>query len=80
MMTDTAEEFVNKLEIEFDDFEPGTLTPATKYREMEEWSSMHALIVIAFINAEYNVTLGGEDLRSTETMEDIYNVTKSKMN
>jgi acyl carrier protein len=80
MMTDTAEEFVSKLELEFDDFEPGTITPETKYREMEEWSSMHALIVIAFINAEYNVTLGGEDLRNTETLLDIYNITKSKLN
>jgi acyl carrier protein len=47
---------------------------------MEEWSSMHALIVIAFINAEYNVTLNGEDLRNTETLFDIYNITKSKLN
>lgn len=79
-MTDTSVEFVEKLAAEFDDLESGTLTPETCYREMEEWSSMHALIVIAFVNAEYNVTLGGEDLRATETMNDIYEVVKSKMN
>lgn len=80
MITDSVEEFVQKVEAEFDDLEPGTLLPDTKYRELEDWSSMHALVVIAFIDIEYGVTVKGEDLRSTETMRDIYHVVQSKSN
>ncbi len=80
MITDSVEEFVQKVEAEFDDLEPGTLLPDTKYRELEDWSSMHALVVIAFIDIEYGVTVKGEDLRSTETMRDIYHVVQNKSN
>ncbi|HNI43363.1 MAG: hypothetical protein JNM36_01450 [Chitinophagales bacterium] len=80
MITDSVEEFVQKVEAEFDDLEPGTLLPDTNYRELEDWSSMHALVVIAFIDIEYGVTVKGEDLRSTETMRDIYHIVQSKSN
>lgn len=70
--------FVAKIEAEIEDLEPGTLTPDKDYREIEQWSSMYALILIAMIDTEYGVTLSGEDLKQTKTVRDLYDIVKSK--
>ncbi len=73
------EEFIEKLEEEFDELEPGTLKPETSFRDLDEWSSMHALIIIALIDTEYDVTLNGDDLRAASTVEDIFNIVKTRV-
>lgn len=72
------EEFTRKLEAEFEDTKPGILTPDTHYRQMENWTSMHALIVIAFVDANFNVLLKGEDLRSTSTIRELHKLVMSR--
>ncbi len=75
---DSIEVFGGKLEKELDGIVPGSIKPATNYREIPEWSSMHALILIALAETEYNVALTGEDLRKCNTVQDIYDVIKSR--
>jgi acyl carrier protein len=74
------QDFIDKLEVELDDIEPGTLSPNSRFREMENWSSMYALILIAFTDVEYNVSLNGDDLRHAQTIQDIFDIVKAKMN
>ena len=73
------EEFIIKVEAEIEGLDPGTLTPDKDYREIEQWSSMYALILIAMIDTEYNVTLTGEDLKKSYTIKDLFETVKSKM-
>lgn len=40
---------------------------------------MHALIIIAFTDAQFNVELTASDLRNANTIQDLYDVIKSKM-
>lgn len=72
--------FIKKIENEFEELEKGALTPETNYREIEDWSSMHALIIIALIDSEYDVLLKGEDLQQTSTIQDLFNIVKIKIN
>ena len=72
-------EFITRLETEFDDVPKGTLTAQTGIRDIPEWSSMHALIIIALIDTEYGVTLNGEDLRSASTIRDLFNIVSSRV-
>lgn len=74
----SIEEFTKKLEAEFEDIEPGSISPKTTYRSIKGWSSMHALIIIAFIDSEFNIILNGSDLKSTETISDLYNLIVEK--
>lgn len=46
----------------------------TIFRDIPEWSSMHALILTALCESEYNVTITGQQLRECKTVEDIYNL------
>ena len=72
-------EFVRKVEAEIEDLEVGSLTADKDYREIEQWSSMYALILIAMIDTEYDVTLSGEDLKQSKTVRDLYEIVKSKL-
>ncbi len=68
------EEFIGKLEEEFEEVDPGVLKPDTNFRNLDEWSSMHALIIIALIETEYDVTVTGEDLTGIETIQQLYDI------
>ncbi len=72
-------EFTRLLEEEFEDITPGTLSPQTNYREIPNFSSMHALIIIAFIDNQFDVLLKGQDLKEADTIADLYRVVKERM-
>lgn len=75
---DSIEVFGEKLANELDGIPAGAIKPTTNYREIPDWSSMHALVLIALAETEYGVTLTGEDLRKCNTVQDIYEVIKSR--
>ncbi|MFN3918438.1 MAG: acyl carrier protein [Flavobacteriales bacterium] len=74
----TLEEFTRLLEKEFDDIDTNSLSPKTSYRNIPDFSSMHALVIIAFIDNQFDVLLTGEELKNAVTIEDLYNLVKSK--
>jgi len=74
----TIEDFIAKIEDAIDELEPGTLTPNTDYNEMELFGSMHALILIALFNTEYDVTVTGDELRSCQTVRELFSLVQSK--
>lgn len=69
-----VENFIKKIENEFEDLEKGKLKPDSKFRDIFEWSSINALILIALIDTEYNVGINAEDLRSSETVNDLFKI------
>lgn len=74
----SIEEFIKTLEAEFEELQPGTLKPETKFTDLDEWSSMHSLIIIALIDTEYDVTITGEDLMSIKKVEELYTIVKDR--
>lgn len=72
------EEFTTNLEKEFEDIEPGTFKPDTNYRDIKNWSSIYALIVVAFVDLNFNVILNAKDLKETNTIRELYNLILSK--
>ncbi len=75
----TVEEFTKSLEVEFEEVQPGTITPETTYRNIKGWSSMHALVIIAFVDANFDTILNGADLKSAETINDLYTIIQEKI-
>jgi len=76
---DNLELFISKLENELDMLEPGSLKPDVKYRDIPNWSSMFALIIIAFCETEYSVAVTGADLRQCETFTDLHTLVQSRI-
>lgn len=71
-------DFIEKFAEQFDETDVNEFTASTKFRELEEYSSLVALSIIAMVDEEYDVTLKGNDIRNSETIEDLFNVVKSK--
>lgn len=71
-------EFVEKFAEQFDDTDASLITADTKFRTLDEWSSLIGLSVIAMVDEEYEVTLKGDDMMSSETVEDIFNKVLAK--
>lgn len=71
--------FVSNFAAQFDETDPATLTAATKFAEIVEWSSLQALCIIAMIDEQYGITINGEDIRNSETIEDLFNIVKSRV-
>lgn len=71
-------DFVQNFAEQFDETDPSEITASTNFRELEEWSSLIGLSVIAMIDEEYDVTLRGEDMRKANTVEQLFEIVKSK--
>lgn len=71
-------EFIEKFASQFEETDASAIKAETKFRELDEWSSLLALSVIAMVDEEYDVQLKGDDMRSAQTIGDLYNIVKSK--
>ncbi len=74
----TLEEFTINLEKEFEGVEPGSLNPDTNYREIKNWSSIYALIVVAFVDLNFDVILNAKDLKEANTVRELYELVQKR--
>lgn len=73
------QEFLKHFSEQFEETDPKLIKANTKFREeLEEWDSFLAMSIIAMADAEYNVTLTGDDIRNSKTVEDLFNLINSK--
>lgn len=72
-------EFVGKIKEEFEeDYNIGGLNPDTHIKDMEWWSSMHMLVVIALIDSEYDIMLSPEEIRKATSIRSLFEIAKAK--
>jgi len=69
----SLEVFVELFAEQFDDTDPSTIKAETVFHELEEWSSLIGLSIIAMVDEEFDVALKGDDVKSSVTVEDLYN-------
>ena len=74
----SLEEFVALFSEQFDETDAREIQANTVFHDLDEWSSLIGLSVIAMVDEEFEVTLKGDDIRNSVTVEDLYNVVKSK--
>lgn len=72
-------DFIQNLADQFDETDAEEFKADTVLTDLEEWSSLNALSIIAMVDDEYDVTLKGDDVRSVNTVEDLYNLVKSRL-
>lgn len=73
------QDFIESFAAQYDDVEVSSLTLDTLFRNVEGWSSLTALSIIAMIDEEYDVCLNGNDIRASETIGDIINIVNTKI-
>jgi len=72
-------EFVGNFVAQLDETDASTVAAETEFKQLDEWSSLVALSIIAMVDEEYDVTLKGDDIRNSTTITDLYEVVKSRM-
>ena len=71
-------EFIEHFAEQFEDTDAAEFKADTKFHDLDEWSSLMALNIMAMVNEEYDVVLKGADMESSSTIEDLFNTVKSK--
>jgi acyl carrier protein len=69
-------DFIGKFAEQFDETDASQFKTDTKFKTLVDWSSMTALSIIAMVDDEYDVAIKGDDIRKSETIEDLFNIVK----
>ena len=71
-------EFIKNFADQFDDTDASEITADTEYQELDEWSSLTAMGIIALAKTEYGKTITGREIRYTKTVKDLFDLIASK--
>lgn len=61
-----------------DDTDEALITNETIFRDLDEWDSLTALSLIAMVDEEYSLKLTGDDIKTSTTLQDIFEKIKNK--
>lgn len=67
-------DFIENFASQFDDTDISQFSAETKFKELDEWSSLMALSIIAMVDEEYDVRIKGDDIRQVVTVADLFNI------
>ena len=70
--------FIENFASQFEETETSEFQANTKFKDLEERSSMMALSIIAMADEMYDIKLKGDDIRNSVTIEDLFNIVKSR--
>ena len=70
--------FIEKFAEQFDETDAAEFRADTEFKALEDWSSLSAISIIAMVDEEYDITLKGDDIKTSETIEDLFNLIQSK--
>jgi acyl carrier protein len=73
------EDFIIKFAAQFDETPQEKIKAETVFRELDEWSSLIALSIIAMADEEFDVKISGEEIRTCITVNDVFNNINSKI-
>ncbi len=71
-------EFIKNFANQFDDTDASEITAKTEFHDLEEWSSLVSMGVIAMTKMEYGKSITSTEIRSCMTVEDLFNLVKEK--
>ena len=67
-------DFIEKFAEQFEETEISSFSANTSFKELEEWSSLMSLAIIAMVDEEYGVRVKGDDIKDANTIEDLFKI------
>ena len=71
-------DFIHVLAEQFEDTDISELTPNCEFQDLEEWSSLTGMAIIAMAKTQYGKTVTGKEIRGCNTIEELFNLIKNK--
>lgn len=73
------DEFIENFVGQFDETPKEVVNAESRFRDLDEWSSLTALSIIAMVDESYGIALTGNDIKNATTIQDLYDVVVRKM-
>jgi acyl carrier protein len=70
--------FIDQFADQFDETDVSLFTPETNFKNLDEWSSLTALSIIAMVDANFGVRINGDDIRSVNTINELFKIVSDK--
>ena len=70
-------EFIEHFAEQFEETPVESFMAETVFKDLDEWSSLMALVIIGMVDEEFGVVLKGEDIRNSLTLVDLYKQVKN---
>lgn len=71
-------EFIADFANQFDDTDPTEFKAETVFHDLDEWSSLVGMSLIAMAKTQYGKTITGAELKACITVEDVFNLIANK--
>ena len=72
-----VKQFIQNFADQFDDAPEG-LTLETRFRDIDEWSSLIALSEMAMCDEEYEVIVSANEMENANSIADLYNIVNER--
>lgn len=63
---------------QFDDTDASEIQANTVFHELDEWSSLVGMSLIAMVKTEYGKSITGKEIRECTTVRDLFDIVSSK--
>ena len=63
---------------QFDDTDSSEIQEDTVFHELDEWSSLVGMSLIAMVKTEYGKSITGKEIRECETVRDLFDLIEAK--
>ena len=73
------EDFLKNFANQFDETDASKISLQTLFKDLDEWSSLISLSIIAMCDEEYSVKVTGDDIQKAQIVEDLFQLVKSKI-
>ncbi|MFV0470501.1 MAG: acyl carrier protein [Paludibacteraceae bacterium] len=71
-------DFISKFASQFEDTDLSEFKAETEFKNLDEWSSLMSLSIIAMTDEEFDMKVKGEDIKNANTIEELYNIIKNR--
>ncbi len=67
-------EFIEKLAEAIEVDQKESLTENTRFKDLDEWSSLSVMFLIAFYDEEFGKEISDKEIRNSSTIDELYNL------
>ncbi len=71
------EKFIQNFYDLFEDSDRALFSADTQFKNLDEWDSMIALMLIAMFDEKYQIKLNGDAIKKASTISDLFELTRN---
>lgn len=73
-------DFIKNFANQFDDTDSSEFSPETRFRNLDEWSSLTALAILNMIEKKYGIIIKTDEMKSINTIYELFEFVKNLSN